>query len=61
MTLSRPDRPSASFDRSHTTAIELDNVTFGYDRTRQVLSGIKMSVPRGQVAELCARFPVYGK
>ena len=52
MTLSRPDRPSASFDRSHTTAIELDNVTFGYDRTRQVLSGIKMSVPRGQVVAI---------
>ncbi len=52
MTLSRPVRPSASFDRSHTTAIELDNVTFGYDRTRQVLSGIKMSVPRGQVVAI---------
>ena len=52
MTLSRPDRPSASFDRSHTTAIELDNVTFGYDRTRQVLSGITMSVPRGQVVAI---------
>jgi phospholipid/cholesterol/gamma-HCH transport system ATP-binding protein len=52
VTLSRPDRPSASFDRSHTTAIELDNVTFGYDRTRQVLSGITMSVPRGQVVAI---------
>ena len=52
MTLSRPDRPSASFDRSHTTAIELDNVTFGYDRTRQVLSGITMSIPRGQVVAI---------
>ncbi len=52
MTLSRPVRPSASFDRSHTTAIELDNVTFGYDRTRQVLSGITMSIPRGQVVAI---------
>jgi phospholipid/cholesterol/gamma-HCH transport system ATP-binding protein len=52
VTLSRPVRPSASFDRSHTTAIELDNVTFGYDRTRQVLSGITMSVPRGQVVAI---------
>jgi phospholipid/cholesterol/gamma-HCH transport system ATP-binding protein len=52
VTLSRPDRPSASFDRSHTTAIELDNVTFGYDRTRQVLSGITMSIPRGQVVAI---------
>jgi len=52
VTLSRPVRPPASFDRSHTTAIELDNVTFGYDRTRQVLSGITMSVPRGQVVAI---------
>ena len=52
MTLSRPVRPSASFDRSHTTAVELDNVTFGYDRTRQVLSGITMSIPRGQVVAI---------
>ena len=52
MTLSRPVSPSASFDRSHTTAIELDNVTFGYDRTRQVLSGITMSIPRGQVVAI---------
>jgi len=47
-----PVRPSASFDRSHTTAIELDHVTFGYDRTRQVLSGITMSIPRGQVVAI---------
>jgi len=47
-----PVRPSASFDRRHTTAVELDNVTFGYDRTRQVLSGITMSIPRGQVVAI---------
>jgi len=52
VTLSPPVRPSASFDRSHTTAVELDNVTFGYDRTRQVLSGITMSIARGQVVAI---------
>jgi len=44
--------PSASFDRRLTTAVELDGVTFGYDRTRQVLSGITMSIPRGQVVAI---------
>lgn len=52
MTLSPAARPSASFDRSRTTAVELDNVTFGYDRTRQVLSGITMTIPRGQVVAI---------
>jgi len=44
--------PPASFDRRLTTAVELDGVTFGYDRTRQVLSGITMSIPRGQVVAI---------
>jgi len=52
VTLSPAARPSASFDRSRTTAVELDNVTFGYDRTRQVLSGITMTIPRGQVVAI---------
>jgi phospholipid/cholesterol/gamma-HCH transport system ATP-binding protein len=47
-----PSRPATSFDRRRTTAIELDGVTFGYDRTRNVLSGITMTVPRGQVVAI---------
>jgi len=45
-------RSAASFDRRRTTAIELDGVTFGYDRTRNVLSGISMTIPRGQVVAI---------
>ena len=45
-------RTAASFDRRRTTAIELDGVTFGYDRTRNVLSGISMTIPRGQVVAI---------
>ena len=45
-------RPAASFDRRRTTAVELDGVTFGYDRTRQILTGITMSIPRGQVVAI---------
>jgi phospholipid/cholesterol/gamma-HCH transport system ATP-binding protein len=45
-------RPAASFDRRRTTAVELDGVTFGYDRTRQILSGITMTIPRGQVVAI---------
>ena len=47
-----PSRPATSFDRRRTTAIELDGVTFGYDRTRNVLSGITMTIPRGQVVAI---------
>ena len=45
-------RPATSFDRRRTTAIELDGVTFGYDRTRNVLSGITMTIPRGSVVAI---------
>ena len=47
-----PVRPARSFDRRRTTAVELDGVTFGYDRTRDILSGISMSIPRGQVVAI---------
>jgi phospholipid/cholesterol/gamma-HCH transport system ATP-binding protein len=47
-----PVRPATSFDRRRTTAVELDGVTFGYDRTRDILSGISMSIPRGQVVAI---------
>ena len=52
MTPTSAAHPPASFDRRLTTAVELDGVTFGYDRTRQVLSGITMSIPRGQVVAI---------
>ena len=45
-------RPAASFDRRRTTAVELDGVTFGYDKTRQILTGISMTIPRGQVVAI---------
>ena len=45
-------RPAASFDRRRTTAVELDGVSFGYDRTRDILSGISMTIPRGQVVAI---------
>ena len=32
--------------------VELDGVTFGYDRTRQILTGISMTIPRGQVVAI---------
>jgi phospholipid/cholesterol/gamma-HCH transport system ATP-binding protein len=47
-----PARPPASFDRRRTTAVELDGVSFGYDRTRDILSGISMTIPRGQVVAI---------
>jgi len=47
-----PGRCTASFDRRRTTAVELDGVTFGYDRTRQILTGISMTIPRGQVVAI---------
>ena len=52
MTSPLPSRPATSFDRRRTTAVELDGVTFGYDRTRNVLSGISMTIPRGQVVAI---------
>ena len=33
-------------------AVELADVTFGYDRTRHVLAGITMTVPRGKVVAI---------
>ena len=52
MPLPTSARSAASFDRRRTTAIELDGVTFGYDRTRQILTGISMTIPRGQVVAI---------
>ncbi len=44
-----PVAPAAS--RCPDIAVELDNVTFGYD-ARTVLSGITMSIPRGKVVAI---------
>ena len=33
-------------------AVELDNVSFGYDRRRPVLRGIDMKIPRGKVVAI---------
>ena len=41
----RPARPM-------TAAIELTDVTFGYDRRRPVLKGIDMTIPRGKVVAI---------
>ena len=43
---------SPTLDRTASIAVELDDVTFGYDRARPVLSGITMSIPRGQVVAI---------
>jgi len=39
-----------SFERAN--LVEVDNVTFAYDRTRMVLRGINMRVPRGKVVAI---------
>ena len=41
--------PRPQFDLRCDNAVELDNVSFGYDRRRPVLSGINMTIPRGKV------------
>jgi phospholipid/cholesterol/gamma-HCH transport system ATP-binding protein len=41
-----------AFDLRSDYAVELDRVTFGYDRRRPVLSGIDMKIPRGKVVAI---------
>ena len=41
--------PRPQFDLRCDNAVELDGVSFGYDRRRPVLSGINMTIPRGKV------------
>ncbi len=41
-----------SFDPHGDTAVELTDVTFGYDRKRPVLTGIDMTIPRGKVVAI---------
>ena len=45
-------RPVANFDRRQPVAVELSGVTFGYDRTRQLLKGMSMTIPRGKVVAI---------
>jgi phospholipid/cholesterol/gamma-HCH transport system ATP-binding protein len=43
---------SVAFDARSANAVELTNVTFGYDRRRPVLAGIDMAIPRGKVVAI---------
>ena len=44
--------PAAPAPGSPDIAVELDGVTFAYDRARTVLSGITMRIPRGKVVAI---------
>ena len=44
--------PLPQFDLRCDNAVELDDVSFGYDRRRPVLSGISMTIPRGKVVAI---------
>jgi phospholipid/cholesterol/gamma-HCH transport system ATP-binding protein len=48
----RIDLDTPTVGRRAPVAVELDQVTFGYDRTRAVLSGITMTIPRGRVVAI---------
>ena len=48
----RPPPPVATFDSHCEIAVELEGVTFGYDRRRPVLKGIDMRIPRGKVVAI---------
>jgi phospholipid/cholesterol/gamma-HCH transport system ATP-binding protein len=45
-------RTVVAFDPHGETAVELADVTFGYDRKRPVLTGIDMTIPRGKVVAI---------
>src|ERR671913_285234 len=42
----------ATFDTHRENAVELEGVTYGYDRRRPVLKGIDMRIPRGKVVAI---------
>ena len=44
--------PLAAPTRPTETAVELSDVSFGYDRRRPVLTGIDMTIPRGKVVAI---------
>ncbi len=52
MSPSSTARPAANFDRRQATAVELADVTFGYDRSRPILKGMSMTIPRGKVVAI---------
>jgi len=52
LTDSRIDLDTPTVGRRAPVAVELDHVTFGYDRTRSILSGITMTIPRGKVVAI---------
>ncbi|GMU71194.1 MAG: ABC transporter ATP-binding protein [Burkholderiales bacterium] len=52
VTPSSTARPAATFDRRQATAVELADVTFGYDRTRPILKGMSMTIPQGKVVAI---------
>jgi len=52
LTDSRIDLDTPTVGRRAPVAVELDQVTFGYDRTRSILSGITMTIPRGKVVAI---------
>ena len=47
-----PPQPAAAPAAAVTNAIEMVDVTFGYDRQRPVLTGISMAIPRGQLVAI---------
>jgi phospholipid/cholesterol/gamma-HCH transport system ATP-binding protein len=48
----RPPSAPATFDSRAETAVELADVSYGYDRRRKVLKGIDMRIPRGKVVAI---------
>jgi len=51
---STPPQPAAASAAAVTNAIELADVTFGYNRRQPVLKGITMTIPRGKVVAIMA-------
>jgi phospholipid/cholesterol/gamma-HCH transport system ATP-binding protein len=47
-----PPRPDAAPATAVANAIEMSDVTFGYDRRRPILRGIDMTIPRGKVVAI---------
>jgi phospholipid/cholesterol/gamma-HCH transport system ATP-binding protein len=48
----RPARPAVPFDARCEIAVQLSDVSFGYDRRRPVLKSIDMTIPRGKVVAI---------
>ena len=52
MKKTRPARPDVPFDARREIAVQLSDVSFGYDRRRPVLKSIDMTIPRGKVVAI---------